>query len=121
MQSTDFWLDSNNTQSIYHAQHNTDPENMNNKNQGNSVAVVTGGARGIGLGCAKALSTKGFDIVLIDVLEEDLERERNKKWSIVRKLRLVEMEGYEIDMILDDNEAIPLHDKIERIKEGFTV
>ena len=74
VQSTDFWLDSNNTQSIYHAQHNTDPENMNNKNQGNSVAVVTGGARGIGLGCAKALSTKGFDIVLIDVLEEDLER-----------------------------------------------
>ena len=50
---------------------------MNNKNQGNSVAVVTGGARGIGLGCAKALSTKGFDIVLIDVLEEDLERSAN--------------------------------------------
>lgn len=57
----------------------------------------------------------------IAVLEEDLERERNKKWSIVRKLSLVEMEGYEIDMILDDNEAITLHDKIERIKEGFTV
>ena len=57
----------------------------------------------------------------IAVLEEDLERERNKKWSIVRKLRLVEMEGYEIDMILDDNEAITLHDKIERIKEGFTL
>ena len=57
----------------------------------------------------------------IAVLEEDLERERNKKWSIVRKLRLVEMEGYEIDMILDDNEAITLHDKIERIKEVFTL
>ena len=57
----------------------------------------------------------------IAVLEEDLERERNKKWSIDRKLSLVEMEGYEIDMILDDNEAITLHDKIERIKEGFTV
>ena len=57
----------------------------------------------------------------IAVLEEDLEREPNKKWSIVRKLSLVEMEGYEIDMILDDNEAITLHDKIERIKEGFTL
>ena len=57
----------------------------------------------------------------IAVLEEDLERERNKKWSIVRKLNLVEMDGYEIDMILDDNEAITLHDKIERIKEGFTL
>ena len=57
----------------------------------------------------------------IAVLEEDLEREPNKKWSIVRKLSLLEMEGYEIDMILDDNEAITLHDKIERIKEGFTL
>ena len=57
----------------------------------------------------------------IAILEEDLDRERNKKWSIVRKLNLVEMDGYEIDMILDDNEAITLHDKIERIKEGFTV
>ena len=57
----------------------------------------------------------------IAVLEEDLERERNKKWSIVRKLSLVDMDGYELDMILDDNEAITLHDKIERIKEGFTV
>ena len=57
----------------------------------------------------------------IAVLEEDLERERNKKWSIVRKLSLVDMAGYELDMILDDNEAITLHDKIERIKEGFTV
>ena len=57
----------------------------------------------------------------IAVLEEDLERERNKKWSIVRKLSLVDMAGYELDMILDDNEAITLHDKIERIKEGFTL
>ena len=37
----------------------------------------------------------------IAILEEDLDRERNKKWSIVRKLNLVEMEGYEIDMILE--------------------
>ena len=57
----------------------------------------------------------------IAILEEDLDRERNKKWNIVRKLSLVEMDGYEIDMILDDNEELTLHDKIERIKEGFTV
>ena len=42
---------------------------MNKHNHGNSVAVVTGGARGIGLGCAKALVAKGFDIVLVDVLD----------------------------------------------------
>tara|TARA_B100000029_G_scaffold308275_1_gene300965 strand:+ start:1336 stop:2097 length:762 start_codon:yes stop_codon:yes gene_type:complete len=47
---------------------------MNKHNHGNSVAVVTGGARGIGLGCAKALVNKGFDIVLIDVLDEELKR-----------------------------------------------
>ncbi|MDG2077135.1 MAG: SDR family NAD(P)-dependent oxidoreductase, partial [Arenicellales bacterium] len=47
---------------------------MNKRNHGNPVAVVTGGARGIGLGCAKALVTKGFDIVLVDVLDEELKR-----------------------------------------------
>jgi 3-oxoacyl-[acyl-carrier protein] reductase len=33
------------------------------------VAIVTGGARGIGRGCALALAAKGFDIALVDLLE----------------------------------------------------
>ncbi|MCY4453154.1 MAG: SDR family NAD(P)-dependent oxidoreductase [Immundisolibacterales bacterium] len=36
------------------------------------VAVVTGAARGIGRGCARALARKGFSLVLVDVLEGEL-------------------------------------------------
>ena len=45
---------------------------MKTQRSTSSVAVVTGGARGIGLGCAKSLVAKGFDIVLVDVLEDEL-------------------------------------------------
>ena len=45
---------------------------MKTQGSGSSLAVVTGGARGIGLGCAKSLVSKGFNIVLIDVLDKEL-------------------------------------------------
>jgi 3-oxoacyl-[acyl-carrier protein] reductase len=38
------------------------------------VAVVTGGARGIGRGCALALAGKGFDVALVDLLEPEMAR-----------------------------------------------
>ena len=43
-----------------------------------SVAVVTGGARGIGLGCAMSLAAKGFNLALVDVLEDELEEATGK-------------------------------------------
>ena len=36
------------------------------------VAIVTGGARGIGRGCAHAIARHGVDIVLVDLLEDRL-------------------------------------------------
>jgi 3-oxoacyl-[acyl-carrier protein] reductase len=39
-----------------------------------SVAVITGGARGIGLAVARSLAADGAKVVLGDVLEEDLYR-----------------------------------------------
>lgn len=38
------------------------------------VAIVTGGARGIGRGCALALAARGCAIALVDVLEVELAR-----------------------------------------------
>jgi NAD(P)-dependent dehydrogenase (short-subunit alcohol dehydrogenase family) len=36
------------------------------------VAIVTGGARGIGRGCAHGLARKGLDVALVDVLAVDV-------------------------------------------------
>lgn len=45
---------------------------MSNRMQ--KVAIVTGGARGIGRGCAIELARAGFGIALVDVLEAELRR-----------------------------------------------
>ncbi len=42
------------------------------------VAIVTGGARGIGRGCAHAIAGHGVDIVLVDLLEDKLPETRRE-------------------------------------------
>ena len=42
------------------------------------VAIVTGGARGIGRGCALELARQGFEIALVDLLEPEMERTRSE-------------------------------------------
>ena len=57
----------------------------------------------------------------IAVLEEELDKERAKKWNAVRKLKLLESHNGnigELRYVLEKGEALTLHDKIEILKEG---
>ena len=60
----------------------------------------------------------------IAVLEEELDKERAKKWNAVRKLKLLESHNGnigELRYVLEKGEALTLHDKIEILKEGVTL
>lgn len=49
------------------------------------VAVVTGGARGIGRGCALALAQQGFDIALVDLLLPEMQRTQGEIAALGRE------------------------------------
>ena len=55
----------------------------------------------------------------IAILEADLDEARAKKWNAVRKLKLIEEYGTATSTLLENGEALTLHDKLELIKEGF--
>ena len=52
------------------------------KKSKNRVSIVTGGARGIGRGCALKLASEGSSIALIDVLTNELARTKNEIESL---------------------------------------
>lgn len=54
----------------------------------------------------------------IAILEEDLFAERDKKWELIRKIKLLEA-GQDPTRILDKGEAMTLGEKIDLIKRGF--
>ena len=55
----------------------------------------------------------------IAVLESDLDGARKTKWELVNKIQLLES-GVNLDIILEDDEPLTLHEKIDLIKKGFT-
>ena len=54
----------------------------------------------------------------IAILEEDLFAERDRKWELIRKIKLLEA-GNDPTRILDKGEARTLGEKIDLIKRGF--
>lgn len=50
------------------------------------VAIVTGGARGIGRGCALELARQGFNIALVDLLVPEMERTRAELEALGRQV-----------------------------------
>ena len=49
------------------------------------IAIVTGGARGIGRGCALELAARGYDIALVDLLEPEMKRTAGEIEALGRK------------------------------------
>ena len=54
----------------------------------------------------------------IAILESDLDGARKTKWELVQKIQLLES-GVDLDIILEDDESLTLHEKIDLIKKGF--
>lgn len=55
----------------------------------------------------------------IAILESDLDGARKTKWELVQKIQLLES-GVHLDIVLEEDEPLTLHEKIDLIKKGFT-
>ena len=54
------------------------------------TAIITGGARGIGRGCALELARRGFDVALVDVLRPEMERTAGEIRALGRRALALE-------------------------------
>ena len=54
----------------------------------------------------------------IAILESDLDGARKTKWELVQKIQLLEA-GVDLESILEEDEPLTLHEKIDLIKKGF--
>jgi 3-oxoacyl-[acyl-carrier protein] reductase len=54
------------------------------------LAIITGGARGIGRGCAHALAEKGLDIAIVDLLVPEMQRTADELRALGRTVRVYE-------------------------------
>ena len=54
----------------------------------------------------------------IAILESDLDGARKTKWELVQKIQLLES-GVDLDIVLEEDEPLTLHEKIDLIKKGF--
>jgi 3-oxoacyl-[acyl-carrier protein] reductase len=61
------------------------------------TAIVTGGARGIGRGCALELASRGYDVALVDLLEPEMKRTAGEIEALGRKTLV-----YQADVALFD-------------------
>ena len=52
------------------------------------LAIITGGARGIGRACALALAAKGLDIAIIDLLQPEMQRTMAELQALGRTARI---------------------------------
>ena len=54
----------------------------------------------------------------IAIPEDDLHKERDRKWELIRKIKLLEA-GQDPTRLLDPGESMTLGEKIDLIKRGF--
>lgn len=69
------------------------------------VAIVTGGARGIGRACALDLARQGFDIGLIDLLEDEMAQTAADIRALGREVR-----AYQADVAIHGRAREIVHD-----------
>ena len=85
-------------------------ENMTGGNESRRTAIVTGGRRGIGKGIALALAKAGFDIAVIDAVEDE---------ACEHTLSAIRDEGRRADFIRCDIGDLDTHaSMIERAAQG---